>query len=46
MGVIADMFQRQIDELKRIDEESQRRTNKLLRNLDELIDELKSLDEI
>lgn len=46
MGVIADMFQRQIDELKRIDEESQRRTNKLLRDIDKLIDELKSLDEI
>ena len=46
MGIIADMFQRQIDELKQIDEESQRRTNKLLRDVDKLIDELKSLDEI
>jgi hypothetical protein len=46
MGIIADSFQRRLNELRRIDEQSQQRTNKLLRDIDKLIESLKDLDKI
>lgn len=46
MGILADSLRATLEAMKELDQESQRRTNELLRDMDKLIDELKSLDEI
>lgn len=44
MGRIADLFAAQLAELRRIDEESNRRTTELLNRTRELIKELEAID--
>ncbi len=44
MGIIADTFKAKIDELKRLDEESQRETMALLARLNALANTLESLE--
>lgn len=43
MGTIADTLQAMLDELKRIDEESQRKTEATLRDLERLTARLEAL---
>jgi hypothetical protein len=44
MQTIADMFATQLAEIKRIDEESNRKTQALLQRTRELIKEIESID--
>lgn len=44
MGIIADTFKARIDELKRVDEESQKATQDLLERLQALASTLESLE--
>lgn len=44
MGMIADMLAARLAELRRIDEESNRETQKLLNRTRELITELEAID--